>query len=375
MKIILVHISSIKKYPPAISVLQCLSDLGIDLTLCTTDVDSATASLCAERGINIVNINSNYEKPISPISKLFRLMFIKRKIWNEIDKIYDPNTIIWVCSDLALKHLGSNLLTKRFILHMFELSEKTLYYRKLPFLALKTELYAKKALCVIQAEYNRAHIAKAWWNLDKLPFVLPNKPYSQHEIRRYSSISNKEASLTINKLNGKKIILYQGIISPERPLVELIKAVNFLGEEYAFVVISSGEDIYKEVQSDNYYFIPFIDPPYHLEVTSNAYIGVLSYVPSNNEYSKLNSIYCAPNKVYEYSMFGIPMLGNDIPGLSHVFDTNGCGLCFEKFEETNIINAIKKIEINYDLMSKKARDFYEKTDIKDNIKSIIESIY
>jgi len=374
MKIILVHISSILRYPPALSVLQCLNDLGIDLTLCTTDINNETASLCKKRGIKIINIEADYEKHIPPFLKLIRLMIIKRRLWQEIDKIYDLDTIIWVFSDLTLKHLGKELLKKKFVLHMFELSEKTLYYRKLPFLALNTALYGKKALCVIQAEYNRAHIAKAWWGLDKLPYVLPNKPYNNNEICKYSNISNKEAYTVIKKLKYKKIILYQGIVSSERPLDKLIKAVSDLGDEYAFVIMSSGKNIYKDIGSENFYFIPFIAPPYHLEVTSNAYIGVLSYIPTNNEYSKLNALYCAPNKLYEYSMFGIPMIGNDVPGLSYTFKTTGCGVCFENFDEDDIINAIKQVEKNYDFMADRAKAFYEHADIKETLKEIIGSI-
>lgn len=35
--------------------------------------------------------------------------------------------------------------------------------------------YAKKAYKVVVPEYNRAHIQKTWWGLEKVPTVLPNK--------------------------------------------------------------------------------------------------------------------------------------------------------------------------------------------------------
>lgn len=371
MKLILVHISPIIKYPPALTVLQYLSELGIDLTLCTTDIDEVTAGICEKYRINVINIEANYNKTIPPLLKLVRMRRIRKEAWKAIDNIYDSDSVIWVFSDLALKHLGKRLLNRRFILQMFELSEKTIYYRKFPMLSLNTKKYAKRSLCVIQSEYNRAHIAKSWWELDNLPFVLPNKPYIKKRLSKKLPISSQVAAEIIHSLEGKKIILYQGIISPERPLDKIIKAVNMLGEDYAFVIMSSGKDIYKNIGSDNYYFIPFISPPYHLEVTSHAYIGVLSYQPSHNEYSKLNALYCAPNKIYEYSMFGIPMIGNDVPGLSYVFERNKCGFCFKEFEETFIINAIKKIESNYEFMGAQAKVFYNETDIKEKIQEVI----
>lgn len=63
--------------------------------------------------------------------------------------------------------------------------------------------------------------------------------------------------------------------------------------------------------------LPYITAPYHLEVTSHAFIGILIYAPVYGTFtSPLNSIYCAPNKLYEFSHFGIPMIGNNIPGLN-----------------------------------------------------------
>lgn len=374
MKFLMVHVGPIKKYPPALSIIQHLNDLGYDLILCTTDIDENTEKLCNERNIRVLNIDANYEKPVSPLFKLIRLVNLKNKLWGKIDKIYDEDTVIWVFSDLALKHLGKRLLGKRYVLHMFELAEKSVYYRKFPKIALHTEKYAKRALGVIQAEYNRAHISKTWWNLDKLPYVLPNKPYDDEAIKKNSEITDNFASNVINMIKDKKIILYQGIISKERPLEPFIKAINKLGNDYAFVVMTSGENIYEDIKSENFYFIPFVAPPYHLEITSNAYIGVLTYVPTKNEFSKLNALYCAPNKLYEYSLFGIPMIGNDIPGLKYVFDTKKCGTCFESFDEVSIINSIKAIEEDYNNMSKASKNFYNKTDIKKILGDIINDI-
>ena len=374
MKFLLVNVGSIKKYPPVLSIIQYLNDLKQDITLCTTDIDKSTEELCIKKSIKIVNIDVNYEKPILPALKLIRLIYIKYMIWKKIDEIYDEDTIIWVFSDLALKHLGKRLLKKNYILHMFELSEKVMYYHKIPQLTLCTERYAKKALGVIQAEYNRAHISKSWWNLEKLPYIIPNKPYDDKSIHKNSEITDRTAFEVINKIKDKKIILYQGGLSKERPLESFITAVNKMGDEYAFVVMTSGENIYKDIESENFYFIPFVAPPKHLEITSNAYIGVLSYVPTKNEFSKLNALYCAPNKIYEYSMFGIPMIGNDIPGLKCFFENQKCGVCFESFEESSIENAIKVVSENYDAMSVASKDFYNNTDISKELLKIIDDI-
>lgn len=374
MKFILVHVGPINKYPPALSVMFSLRDLGYNVTLCATDIDNETETLCKKRNINIINININYSKQIHPFFKMLRLIILRGKLWKKIDKIYDNNTIIWVFSDLALKHLGRKLLKKNFVLHMFELSEKTVYYYKLPFLAIKTKKYANKALAVIQAEYNRAHISRAWWDLKELPYILPNKPYIDRKVCKSSVITFPYAADTIEKLKNKKIILYQGIISKERPLEPFIKAIDKLGNDYAFVIMANGKNIYKNNCGNNTFFIPFVPPPYHLEITSHAYIGILSYVPAENEFSKLNALYCAPNKLYEYAMFGIPMVGNNIPGLKYVFEMYKVGVCFDYFDEQSIIHAIKTVELNYEEMSKAAKNFYNQTDIKNVLLNIVNDI-
>lgn len=145
--------------------------------------------------------------------------------------------------------------------------------------------------------------------------------------------------------------------------------------EYAFVVMSGGKNIYKNCKSENYYFIPFVTPPEHLQITSHAHIGILSYVPTyTSGYSPLNALYCAPNKTFEYSMFGIPMLGNDIPGLDYLFETKRCGVCFSEFDKSKICNAINKIETMYDSLSQNALSYYNSCNYVDIIKNILNSL-
>ncbi|ANU17908.1 hypothetical protein BBI11_13085 [Planococcus maritimus] len=374
LKFILVHVGPIHKYPPAMAVLQTLSDFGYEVVLCTTDITEEVKNICDVRKIKVINIKANFETPKNQLDKLSKLIKLKKEIWKEIDLIYDESSVLWVFSDATLKHLGRKLLERKYVLHMFELSKEVYYHHKIPIISVNMKKYAQSALCVIQAEYNRSHISKIWWDLEKLPVVFPNKPYQKKEIRKYSSITDKTANLTIEKIKGRKIILYQGNLGGERPLENLIKAVDRLGNEYAFVVMSGSEDIYEHINSDNYFFIPYVSAPLHLEITSHAFIGVMSYVPVKNGYSKLNALYCAPNKIYEYSMFGIPMIGNDIPGLSNIFRSTNSGVCVEKFDEDSIVDAIAKIENEYTDMSFNSKKFYNDTNVNNRIKKIINEI-
>ncbi len=122
------------------------------------------------------------------------------------------------------------------------------------------------------------------------------------------------------------------------------------------------------------FFIDFVKPPYHLEVTSHAHIGILTYTPVKNQYSPLNALYCAPNKIYEYAMLGVPMIGNNIPGLKIPFDTYQMGEIIKEFSSDDVVSAIKNIEENYEQYSDNALKFYADTDMHQLIQEIDQHV-
>lgn len=371
MKLIIVHIGDILKYPPVYSLLNSLERLNISTVVITTQ---SRITKTKYNNISFRELDYRYETIGGPIRKLFNIFKTKPKITKIIEEEYTKDSCIWITYNVSLKHMNiRKLYKKRYVLQLMELSEHLRLHEKFPF-HFDEHRIAETAAAVVVPEYNRAQITKAWWNLSRLPYVLPNKPYYDVNFKKNSEISNEKARTVIDGLKGKKIILYQGILTRERPIDVFIKAIDKMGDEYAFVVMSGGKNIYADIKSRNYYFIPFVEPPYHLEITSHAYIGVMVYVPVQSEFSKLNSLYCAPNKTFEYGMFGVPMIGNDLPGLNYLFETAKCGVCFPEFDENSVADAIKKIELNYADMSKNARIYYDSIDYDSSIKMILSSL-
>ncbi|KIO68303.1 hypothetical protein B4065_1652 [Caldibacillus thermoamylovorans] len=364
MKIKVVHILPVDKYPPVLSIIHSLKDLGHDVQLITTNISEKTKRFCDGLNITVTNIDSKYNLKANIFIKFLEMFRIRKCIWNYVDRDFDDNSLIWIF-DNSLKFVGKKILTKPYVVHFFELYDQLKYHKKIPFFKINLRKVCENAKRVIHCEQNRAFISMARLKLENLPIVIPNKPYYDITFKRNSEItSSKEVRSLIEKLKDKKIILYQGILTLERPLEEFIKAVDKLGDDYAFVVLSSGENIYRGLNSKNYYFIPFISPPYHLEVTSHAYIGVLSYYPTYKEISSpLNALYCAPNKLFEYSMFGIPMIGNNIPGLNQPFEKFNCGMTVKEVKEEHIIKAIRNIEKKYCQMSANSMELYNSVDL------------
>lgn len=369
-KILFVCFNNILRYPPIMSAIQTINDLGYKTVVLTAgDSEEHLRKNFGSLSNTSFEIIHDFLDPNTSVTKkLIRIPIIKRKAWKIIDNYYDKDSMLWVVDEITLRHLGKKLLGYRYILQLMEIREKLLYAERFAFLTMDSHAFGSKALSVVTCEYNRAHITRALWGLEALPFVLPNKPQFKTEISKHSDVtSSLEARRIMNELEGKKIILYQGIVSPERPLRNYISAASRLGSEYAFVLISGKDNPYPDIMSDNYYHIPFIEPPYHLEITSNAFIGVLSYT-----HTYLNTLYCAPNKIWEYAKFGIPMISTDLPSLHFQFYLNNMGVCIENDDEDKIIEGIKLLESNYSSFSYGALCFYNSVDYESKVKGILE---
>ena len=373
MKVFLMYIGDILHCPPAMTVIQTLSDLDIQVVVCTNrfDFEKTSDIFTSRKNVTFKFLGEKYNPNISLLEKIREVPIYRKKIWNIIDNDYSEEDILWIIDGGNIKYFGKKLLKYKYILHLLELTEDIYYVESKHLLPISRE-YARKAACVVECEYNRAHITKTWWNLNELPVVLPNKPYTKTFISKKSKITNNTGIQSIiDNVKDKKVVLYQGYISKERPLKPFLDAVEELGDPFVFIAMVNGDDPFPDYKKNNYYHIPFVVPPFHLEVTSNAYIGVLTYTPIKNDYSILNTLYCAPNKIWEYSMFDVPVISNDLPALRYQFAVDKNGECFNEFDKEKIKQVILKIDNNYDEYSNAARKFFDSVDVSEIVQTIV----
>lgn len=212
----------------------------------------------------------------------------------------------------------------------------------------------------IQCEYNRAWIARMLYGLKETPLVIPNKPF-------YHPTTRNEYTDKITS-DGKKIIMYQGVLTKERNVEGMCKAISSLNG-FKLVLLGKETEYVKELKSKYSIveFPGFIKSPAHLKLTSNAYIGLVTYNPLD-----LDCAYCAPNKIWEFSGFGIPMICNEIPGLEYTVGANKCGVCADTNDPESIVNAIKVIDANYQEYSANARKMYDSIDLVELIHRVID---
>lgn len=262
--------------------------------------------------------------------------------------------LLWVIHEDTALEFRKELVRKKYLLSIYELND-----HRRDFLE-RLKPVAQNALEVLVPEYNRACILRVWMNLEKTPTVIPNKPLN-HPRKRYIPNSYQE------QLVGKKVVLYQGYINRNRNLDKVCEAVKDM-PDYCIVLMGKGDESYISELKQKYpqiIYISFIVPPEHLYVTSWAHIAIVKY-----DFVVLNAIFCAPNKTWEYTGFGIPVLCHDIPGLRYTVGHFKAGVCTDMDDTEAIKTALEKIDNNYEEYSHNAESYYESFDVKKTLSSI-----
>lgn len=349
-KHILIFEHDIIKYPPILSLVAFLFKENKSIILLGYCSDEKFIRDFKEKGGIYIEVIQNYVDD-SSIIKLWKYFCFKHRVKANLKEVDPEQSRVWFfgekCSWLLhemVKKFSSNI-------YLFEIPSFTisLRYRFLsPSLNYKKTL--KSAQHVICCEYNRSHITKSFFELDKLPITIPNKPNFKEEGHNVQMDKGLE-ELKL-KLRNKKVILYQGIFNyPERKLDSFCEAIDHLPEDFVICLMGANnqykEKLIEKYKSERVIFLEYIAPPHHLEITKLAYIGILVYKSEDgNICNTLNTLYCAPNKLYEYSRYGIPMISNDVPALSYMFNHFKSGVTVSDNSE-NIAHGILEISSNY----------------------------
>jgi len=105
--------------------------------------------------------------------------------------------------------------------------------------------------------------------------------------------------------------------------------------------------------------IPPIAAPKHLMVTSHASVGIVCY-----SFESLNNIFCAPNKVWEYSGFGLPILAQRLPGVIPYVEGFSAGVCVEFERPEEVAQGIQRLIEDESVYRLGAQRLYESCDVK-----------
>lgn len=341
--------------PPIMTVLKCLLENAYQVNFISTQ----------SSGIEHSNLKEYIYSQVHNVGKLKKLLnyiqyrsFVKKTF----DTHLNEKDIIWLGSlDTALACKGLNFFaTNQYILHLHELYDT--HQNKLK----SIKPIAQNAKHVVVPEINRAGILQVWLGLKERPIVLPNKPYDHPRLRNIAPTNAITEQIITTYYTGKPIILYQGHIGGDRNLMPLAQAMKHL-PDYEFWLLGTDHGYADQLVAvaDNIKYLGSVSAPYHLEITSYASIGIMSYDPIN-----LNNLFCAPNKVWEYSGFGIPFLANDCLSLLNLENIKVGRI--SSWEAHNIYELIKSIMNNYTEYYENSEVFYDLYDLPNSIKKMVD---
>ena len=372
MEIILIHRNIFQNRPPLVSLVKTLLAYNIRPIIITAGLNNEFKSYFNSNKITFHVVPFELTRTrFSPVKNYLRSLLWGKKVAKILNNYSPVDHLLWIEGNYTFTSLQASLINR--YKHVLQIQEMF----NVP--GIKGKLYERtisriinKAEAVIVPEYNRAYLYKLQFKLKKLPYILPNKPSfvpnSDDLVRLKSKYTEYEY------LFNKKVILYQGVISSTRsnymPILDALVKYD-KGQEYIFVFLGREESLgYVNNLKQNGYpveHVPFIPAPDYLYFTSRAYIGIVNYADNC-----LNNIYCAPNKIYEYSVFGVPMIANDIPGLRYTIGTNRCGCLYE--DENQIETALISVIRNHDEMSTNAINFYRTTEYSSIVEQIINDL-
>lgn len=374
-KITIVHWGDFIKYPPVISLIENLLQKNIKVDLISsTEINRVPNIIRENEHFNYLYMPMNIRKGI--IAKLARLFIDRSYLKKLVSKSMEDSDLLWTTTDIAVKMLGDEVLKYKHIMQLMELVQRMPLFLKSKYFDFPIAKYAKSAHKVVVPDMDRAYIQQVWWELKSTPVVLPNKPYT---ISQNMSFSEKTL-IAIEKIKAerRKILLYTGIITAERNIEDFANAIKGR-DDYCLYIVGEVKELKEKFEklfqeNEQVVYLGYHNAPSHLEFIKYAHIGLTPYRPvkSSIHYPEINALYCAPNKIYEYSAFGVPMIGTNVLGLLRPFEQYGIGKCAKDMTTSEISKCIEYIDSHYDEMSQNCLDFFAKDDLDKIVKEIIE---
>lgn len=371
--ITVIELNDINGYPPVQTLIRVLLNKGYKVNLIGRNITKISADISENKSYvgyetaKLSVINNKIQAAFNRLYMIMRAHKLLRSLGSRSD-------YIWTTSMKSVQILGKSVLKYKNILQLMELAENGYLVRD-RYIKFPINKIAQRSWKTVVPEINRAYIQKAWWNLSKCPIVLPNKPFSID----FGNITDElESPIRKMQAEKRKILLYLGSLELDRDIETLAVAIRNSKDYVLYIVgkvysIESKKRIEFLEKKYNCVYVGGFDPPKHLAIVKYAHIGLLPYRPTRFAgLSILNALYCAPNKIWEYSGFGVPMVGSDVLGLKLPFEQWNIGRCCDMNDESSIIKAIEEVDRNHDEMSDNCYKFFDSVDLGIIVSDILE---
>ena len=236
--------------------------------------------------------------------------------------------------------LAAKLRGKPVVYHAHELwSEK---HAKVPFAAvwrLLDRMLVPRCDEVVTPDEHRSRIYRDEFRARSTPMTVRNCPPYRPPIE--STVLRDE--LASRGIRCSTIVLYQGLIDSMRCIEEITAATHHFDDGVVLVAIGSGFGAWSDPAAalaghPRIVVLPRVRyedlPPY----TASADAGIVLY---RNDCR--NNYLCAPNKVFEYMMMGLPVIAASTPGMLELVQGEEVGLCVNPEDPQEIAAAVNRL--------------------------------
>lgn len=224
---------------------------------------------------------------------------------------------------------------------------------------------------IVECEINRARMTQRNHKLKDCPLVVANK--AELDFSKIPGL-NDEAKSVFGRIGDRPVFLYQGCISGDREDVPFVlETIAKNRPQYCVLVLPGTPEVVERLSPyANAFTLSRIPAPGHLAVTAKATVGIAMYKSTGTGVWDLNAQYCAPNKIYEYAAFGLPTLGNKIPGLESTIGTSHAGVLCD-IDEEQILSAADDLVARIGYYREQAISFYKNTDVVRQVRAVLEA--
>lgn len=250
------------------------------------------------------------------------------------------SSVIFYCNDILVLLFIILFKSKRssVIYHQFEMIEFS-KLNKIDRTSLRIIASLNKSVdLVITPEKNRTEFLR---NILKIKdeskmLTIPN---SNNNV-----ISIREDKITKN--DEKIVVTHVGAVGLSHHIKNYLEAISTLDQtlyEFRFIGLLT-DDVIDLINSYKDSSIIYLGQVLHSDLKKyylETDLGVILYKDVS-----LNHRFCAPNKLYEYWSYGIPVLGDKLPGLEGVFTEPFLGELINMNIPSQISNAISKLSLN-----------------------------
>ncbi len=142
-----------------------------------------------------------------------------------------------------------------------------------------------------------------------------------------------------------KIVLYQGGFAVGRGLDVCVAAIAQLPADVHLVLLGFGplrEELTQLAHrldvADQVHVVDAVPPEELPSWTVSATVGLMPYQPISG-----NNTLALPNKVFEYTAVGVPIVVSDLPELRQIALLAGCGEVYDAFDPSSLAAAVRTV--------------------------------